>query len=69
MSRLPDNDRTRPAANGTGSGATDGHTNETSVAVATDRPRCQNCGHPVFSAESIQIGIGRDCRRALAVVA
>lgn len=28
-----------------------------------ERPRCRRCGHPVFSPESIRLGVGRDCRR------
>lgn len=30
------------------------------------RPRCRRCGHVVFTAESIRLGIGLACRRALA---
>lgn len=26
-------------------------------------PRCIDCGHRIFTAASIAVGIGRDCRR------
>lgn len=38
----------------------------TVVDPADSRPRCRRCGHVVFTAESIRLGIGLACRRALA---
>ena len=38
----------------------------TVVAPTDSRPRCRRCGHVVFTAESIRLGIGLACRRALA---
>ena len=55
---LPDNDERRPLA-----GAAP------NVIVAGDitdsTPRCCICGHVVTSVVSIELGIGRDCRRRL----
>jgi len=57
-----DNDRGRPAANQAASDViSDGDTSM--VAASADVPRCTRCGHPIWSTESIRLGIGRDCRR------
>lgn len=53
-----------PAANrGASSVICDG--DETSVAVATDNERCTRCGHPISARESLRIGLGRECRKAV----
>ena len=31
--------------------------------------RCRECGHVITSVESIEVGIGRDCRRRLRAAA
>lgn len=62
----PNHDRARPDVDQAGSRmsiATDAPT----VCPAEDnRPRCRRCGHVVFTAASVQLGIGLACRRALA---
>lgn len=61
----PSHDRGRPLT--TDGPITSIATDHSMVDAGTDhRPRCRRCGHVVFSAVSIRVGIGLACRRALA---
>lgn len=68
---MPDNENGRPWQGGPMSSTA---INDSTIVLPDDHlraemPRCRECGHVVFSRESIAAGIGRDCRRRLRAAA